>query len=117
MSAPSRRRRLALNDADARSKASSSAVSIEPRGDGLDILEGQRRGEQNARRRRAARDLPDRQKRFARKSVVRLERSRPPVRHQELAAPSAGDRDPVGIGGGEERADLPSPALAGEGPA
>ncbi len=66
---------------------------------------------------RAAGDLPDRQKRFGRQSVVRLERSRPAVRHQELATLAAADGDAFGIGGGEEHAGVSmerplSPALS-----
>ena len=71
--------------------------------DSLDLGERQRRGEQDARRGRPARDLADREKRLARQRVVRLERRRPPVRHQELAAPAARHGDAVGIGDASRR--------------
>ena len=75
-------------------------------GDHLDIREGQRRSKEDARRSRSSGNLADREIWFARKGVVRLDRSRAPVRHQKLAAPAARDRNAVGIGGGEESAGM-----------
>ena len=78
-------------------------------GDRLDLLERQRRGGEDARRGRAADDFADREERFARQRVVRLERRRAAVGHQELAALAARRGDAVGKCGGEPFAD------AGEG--
>ena len=79
-----------------------------PAGDRFDLGEAHRGGEQDARRGGAADDLADREIGFAGERIVRLERRRPPVRHQELAAFPPRDGDAVGIGGGEQRA-APSP--------
>ena len=74
-------------------------------GDRFDVVERKRRGEENARRGRAAGDLADGEKWLAGERVVRLQRRRPPVGHQELAAPAARHRDAVGIGRGEQGAE------------
>ena len=103
MSAPSRRRRRARNDAEARSKLSSSAVSIEPPAIRLDVVERERRGREDTRRGGAAGDFADGEIRLARQRIMRFQRRRPAVGHEEFAAPAARHGDAVREGRGEKR--------------
>ena len=93
-------------------RSSSSTVSIEAPAT-LDVAERKRRGEQDARRGGAAHDFADGEERFARERIMRLERRRPAVRHQELAAPIARHRDALGIG--ERKARSLASGAASEG--
>ena len=84
-----------------------------PAGCRFDLGEAHRGGDEDARRGGAADHLADREIGFAGERIMRLERRRPPVRHQELAALPPGDGDAVGIGGGEQQGQSPLP-LAGD---
>ena len=55
-------------------------------GDRFDVVKRKRRGEQDARRSCAAGDLADGEERLAGERIMRLQRRRPPVGHQEFAA-------------------------------
>ena len=97
--------------AAARAQGKGSAVEHEfvrgldrSAGDRLDVVEGKRRGEQNARRSRAAGDLADGEEPLGRKRIMRLQRPGAPVGHEELAAPAARDGNAVGVGRGEKGA-------------
>ena len=80
-------------------------VSIDAAGDSFDLAKRKRRGEEDARRSRTAGDLADGEERLPGERIMRLDRRRPPVRHQEFAALAAGDGDAVRIGRGEQGAD------------
>ena len=96
-SAPSRRRRRARNAAAARSKVTSSARLDRGAGDRLDLLARQRRGGEDARRRRAADDFADREEVFAaraHRAVRAPPRGRSPSGTRRVCrAPSRCDRE------------------------
>ena len=76
-------------------------------GDSFDLAKRKRRGEEDARRSRAAGDLADGEERLAGERVMRLDRRRPPVRHQEFAALAIARRRRASLDARCDRSDRP----------
>ena len=104
--APSRRRRRARKDADARSKVNSSTVSIALPAILFDVLECERAAGGCAPKRRARRFRRSLES-LASQRNMRFQRCGPSVGHEEFAALAASDCDAVGICRREQRADEP----------